>query len=118
MPSPTAIPGTVDLECVRALVGNGVIAERDAKLRLGHALNKLRPQFPHGRWDDFLASVPLNRKTANFAMRVARDFADGSGRFDRVRFEQARAVAAMPIDDEPSFTQLRELSMSSGKGVA
>lgn len=67
------------------------IPERDAKLRLGHALNQVRPRFPYGQWETLLDAMNLNRKTTESAMRVARHFTDPDGRLDPAKVEAARA---------------------------
>lgn len=109
--------------------------ERDARLRLGHALLQIQPALSKaGVFHEFVAGLRMNQRTVQEMLRVTRQFSTG-GVFDLHKVEAAiarvrtllestggdaaiRAVLARPIPAALNTQHLRVLATWDAKAVA
>jgi hypothetical protein len=95
---------------LHATVGGNRVAFRDAKLRLGWILLRVRERLERGAWRSFVSRAKLNLRTAQHAMKLASTLCDESGVLCPHKVE--RAAKGLPSD--LSLITLRQLEECVG----
>lgn len=81
---------------LHATVGGNRVAFRDAKLRLGWILLRVRERLERGAWKSFVVGAKLNVRTAQHAMKLAETLCDEHGNLCPLKVQ--RAAKGLPCD--------------------
>ncbi|MFZ2875440.1 MAG: hypothetical protein WAZ94_13285 [Phycisphaerales bacterium] len=87
-----------------------VEATRDQRVKLGIALNAVRPSVAHGQWEAYVDRCGLHKRTAERCMRIAA-FAGPDGTID-----MARVPAAVAGKGLVTYTDLLSIRRDGSEG--